>query len=137
MTYAHRDARARLPRHPDQIDALVAKELFAQLEAPMLRICRNFPYAVHGYAFDSPDLKAIFYPKPTIRTCDDCDADDGMPRETVHFYHALNPKFDKRLLDDEDRLYIRVAKVAERIHAEAKSLPKPGQDEGSPGRTVQ
>ena len=95
----------------DKLVEMVANEFFTSVTTPVLNLCRHFPYAVHGKPFEDPALNEYFYAASTEKKCAGCDPNDGMPKETMHFYHQVNPTYSDALLDKNDLLYSRMANL--------------------------
>lgn len=94
-----------------------AKKLYKEASAADLRICRNWPYALHGYPFKSADLRDFYYAKAVITHCPYCGPEDGgdQDEQWIRFYGKVNPDFSPALLDAEDARYFRIVKVAEKL----------------------
>ena len=103
-------------------------------QAPSLQVyesSRHFPYALHGKPFKAPVLNRYFYAAPAEQTCADCDLDDGMPKETVHFCHQINPTYSDALLDKHDLRYSRMANLVY-----ARAVTPHGSKEQKDGKAV-
>ena len=68
-----------------------------------LRLCRNLPYALHGYYFRSTDLRRHYY--PGIRK-----TEDG---QWMGFQYHPNPHFEPALLSSWEQRYVRLIKEEE------------------------
>ena len=66
-------------REPDEkrLEQIVAQEVFSNIGLATLKLCQQFPHAVHGRPFKDKALRDYFYPSSTERTCEDCDETDG------------------------------------------------------------
>ncbi len=108
-----------------QSRAALDKSLADKTDAE-LRICRNLPYARHGYDFKSADLQRIFYPKgprkgygfPYIPH-EAPGSEDDLVWMTAPF--ALNPHFSPSLLTDFDQRWVQRIKQEEERRAAPKA----------------
>jgi hypothetical protein len=105
-------------------DPDAAKTLAAMSDAD-LALCRNLPYARHGYPFQRPELRAAFDREVAVPATDD-------PERRRFRLGAANPFYSDSLLDDTDRAY-RAAIGAEqdRRAARAKTEAKTGTTKGA------
>lgn len=100
-------------------DEVVIRDHLQSLDKEELRICRNWPYARHGYSFKSKDLQQHFYQAPSTfygYPWYPGQAEDAeRTPENLWSYLPLrvNPDFSPALLTSREQLYIKLAKAAE------------------------
>ncbi len=91
----HRGVEERHTR-PADTEPPTTEVLLARMDSKTLRRCRNLPYALHGYAFKSADLRKQYSPlKPN------------------EFGLHLNPAFHESLLTAKEGAFIRLVKAEE------------------------
>ena len=106
---------------------IVREAYFDELDAATLKLCRNWPYAVHGYNFKTKALRDYFYGKPFETHCPFCgpsDAKDVLDESEsmrfTRFFHMPNKSYEPALLDASELLYVRLAKEAEAMKKKKK-----------------
>jgi hypothetical protein len=77
-----------------------ADELLTPLSDADLALCRNLPYARHGYPFQRPELRAAFDREAEV------PGDEDGPSHKRFRLGAANPFYSDTLLDDRDRAYL-------------------------------
>jgi hypothetical protein len=82
----------------------------------LLRICRNTPYALHGYPFEDEKLRSLFYPDAFQTHCQYCGPDEKgeYPDRWTRAFHAPNPDFTTELMSQTEMKYIRALKLVEK-----------------------
>lgn len=98
----------------EQRDAREIKAARKQLEKltdARLRVCRNIPYAHHGYEFKDSSLRAIFYRGRIPSEQFD---------EPTRLGFAYNPGFDAKMLTRAEHRYIAAIKREEKSRAKLK-----------------
>ena len=115
-----RDAGKEKKQARARADERVRREHFDALSLEDLKICRNWPYAVHGYSFKTKELAELFYRKPFSTHCPFCGPgaesevlDEDHPERFTRFFHMPNMSYDPAMLDARELLYVRLAKEAE------------------------
>ena len=102
-----------------------ADEMLAALTEADLALCRNLPYARHGYPFQRPELRATFDREVEV------PGDEDGPSRRRFRLGAANPFYSDALLDDTDRAYLAAIQREQdrRIAARLGSQPAAGPSE--------
>lgn len=89
---------------------------FGDLNDADLRLCRNLPFAHHGYVFNDQALNERFYtaPEPVSGFFDD----DDEPKTFIRVGFRRNPNFDASTLSAEERGYIKLVQQLEAARAQ-------------------
>jgi hypothetical protein len=77
-----------------------ADEMLAALTEADLALCRNLPYARHGYPFQRPELRATFDSEVVV------PGDEDDPSRRRFRLGAANPFYSDALPNDTDRAYL-------------------------------
>ncbi|MFP4599032.1 MAG: YARHG domain-containing protein [Persicimonas sp.] len=94
----------------------VSEEYFGDLSTEQARICRNMPYALHGYRFKDDKLHEAFDKGPGLAECMGCAPDAKVPGGPTDLGVAYLTPFDHftpEMLSKRDLLYVRLAKLRE------------------------
>jgi len=101
------------------IDLEYAKETFEDLSKEDLRMCRNIPYAHHGYTFKDKKLDTLFYPKsisePATKSNWASLGQLGLVKEkhrVVTFAKSSN--YSSEMLSKNELTYVRAIKAVEK-----------------------
>ena len=87
-----------------------------------LALCRNLPYARHGYPFRRADLRAVYYRELPVLGNEQGELEYGMNRRFR--IAAPNPFYSDALLDEDDRAYLAAIAAAQARHQGAKTGPR-------------
>ena len=98
-------------------------KLVSDLSSEQLRVCRNLPYATHGYRFKSQKLRGTFYryaqPVPLSTLKKDYVAFTGpSPEEATDFLAVifrLSEHYTPQLLSKDELRWVRIFKHLEKI----------------------
>lgn len=101
------------------IDLAYAKQTFEDLSKEDLRMCRNIPYAHHGYTFKDKRLDEFFYPKsisePATKSNWSSLGQLGLDKEkhrVVTFAKSAN--YSAEMLSKSELTYIKAIKAVEK-----------------------
>jgi hypothetical protein len=94
-----------------------AQEVFGRLTDEKLRICRNMPYAHHGYAFKDEKLQQYFYTGP--RAVSDAYDKEG-PGDFIRIDYQLNPFYEESMLSKDEQGYVKLIKLIEDARKKAE-----------------
>ena len=101
------------------IDLEYAKETFEDLSKEDLRLCRNIPYAHHGYAFKDKRLDTLFYSKsistPATKSNWASLGQLGLEKEkhrVVTFAKSAN--YSPEMLSKNELIYVKAIKAVEK-----------------------
>ena len=101
------------PMTPWAEDPVSFAEELRKLDTDLLRVCRNLPYARHGYRFKKPALASLYYKPARTALCTDGFHPAGCPDEKDPAYawtwlvFRENPDYAPSLLTRVEQQYIR------------------------------
>lgn len=94
-----------------------AQEAFGKLTDDELRVCRNLPYAHHGYSFKDEKLQKYFYTGAKA-VSGPYDGED--PKDFIRIDYQPNPFYDEAMLSKDEQGYVKLIKLVE----DARKKPK-------------
>ena len=97
---------------PKNLKAEIAGQL-KELTAAQLRVCRNLPYARHGYRFKDAKLNATFYAASKSGAGFAHGADPRSKERWTWQAFQVNPHFKPSLLTPTEQRYIQLIKAEE------------------------
>lgn len=120
-----REDEARLLPCPDLIELQHDSQGLAGLDESTLALCRNLPYARHGFPFRRADLReALYRDFAIVRTPPPADTSPAdPPRRDWLRIGAPNPFYSDALLDEQDRAYLAAIAAAQARHQGAVTGP--------------
>jgi hypothetical protein len=95
------------------------EETFGGLSDEELRICRNLPFAHHGYTFKDEKLQKLFYGPGALKVSGAYDNEEE-PKDFVRINFQPNPFYDESMLSKDEQGYVKLIKLVEEARKKAK-----------------